>query len=197
VCGFWSLVIVVSLMVRVMPVPSKCGSWFGFQVGFRFSGASGFHELGQPQWSAWPPDRGDGRPRPRTRDVSSARVAVGKWEVIGALRLAPVLLCQPLDRARGPSACGGFRVRPVCCRGGSLPGLLAGYGPGVTGEVGPARPGRGERPGDLEHAGRLSGRRPRRRGGSCGRRGRTVGAVGAPQKVQVSFGSPASLEAAR
>jgi hypothetical protein len=44
---FWSLVMVVSLMVRVMVVTSGCGSWFGFQIGFRFSGASGFHDFGQ------------------------------------------------------------------------------------------------------------------------------------------------------
>ena len=40
VCGFWSLVMVVSVMVRVMAVTSGCGSWFGFPVGFGFAGAS-------------------------------------------------------------------------------------------------------------------------------------------------------------
>jgi hypothetical protein len=40
VCGFWSLVMVVSVMVRVMAVTPGCGSWFGFQVGFGFAGAS-------------------------------------------------------------------------------------------------------------------------------------------------------------
>jgi len=39
VCGFRSLVMVVSLMVRVMAVTSGYGSWFGFPVGFGFAGA--------------------------------------------------------------------------------------------------------------------------------------------------------------
>src|SRR6266568_3590791 len=47
VWAVWSLVIVVSLMVRVMAVTSGSGSWFGFQVWLWFAGASGFNELGE------------------------------------------------------------------------------------------------------------------------------------------------------
>ena len=39
VWAVWSLVMVVSLMVRVMAVTSGCGSWSGFGAGFRFAGS--------------------------------------------------------------------------------------------------------------------------------------------------------------
>src|SRR6476646_4566035 len=47
--GAWSLVMMVSSMVRPMAVGFRLRSWFGFQVGFRFAGAagSGFQQLGQ------------------------------------------------------------------------------------------------------------------------------------------------------
>ena len=51
----WSLVMVVSLIVRVMAVSSASGSWFGFQVGLRFAGTSGFQQLGERRRAAWLP----------------------------------------------------------------------------------------------------------------------------------------------
>src|SRR5450759_3284817 len=49
VWGLWSLVMVVSLMVRVMAVSFWWGLGCGFAVGFRFAGADGFQELGEGQ----------------------------------------------------------------------------------------------------------------------------------------------------
>jgi hypothetical protein len=79
-----------------MAVTSGCGSWFGFQVGFRFAGASwlGFQELGEGRWSA-------GRPAADLVDHERVHgtvlvpglVVVGAREVVGVvMQLAPVLI---------------------------------------------------------------------------------------------------------
>src|SRR5208282_5968414 len=99
----WSLVMVVSLMVRVMAVSSRSGSWFGFQVGFRCAGAAGFQELGQRR-----------RPArlPAAELVDHDRVLggtawwpvvgeVGEREVIGVLHLAHIHVRRPLGRDMG------------------------------------------------------------------------------------------------
>ena len=152
---------VVSLMVRVMAVSSGSGSWFGFQVGLWFAGASGFQELGQRRWPAWAASRGAGRPRSRTRDglVASGRRSRGTGGHRGpASRACP---CPPAagqgqgDRRLG----GGFRVRPVSCRGWSLARLhlrRLGLGAGWVGGW-PARAD-GVRPGWLARRCRSSGR---------------------------------------
>src|ERR1035441_4645613 len=102
VWGVWSLVMVVSLMVRAMAVTSGCGSWFGFQVGFRLAGASGFQELGEGWGCVW---------LPAAELVDHDRVlgkawwpvvgVVGEREVIGILHFAQVLNPRPLGRDNG------------------------------------------------------------------------------------------------
>src|SRR5260370_36397768 len=92
----------VSLMVRVMAVSSGSGSWFGFQVGLRLAGASGFEELDEGRWlrglpaaelvdhdgvlgTAWRPAVGE----------------VGEGEVVGVVQLAHVLGPWPLGGGKG------------------------------------------------------------------------------------------------
>jgi len=92
----------LSLIVRVMAVSSGSGSWFGFQVGLRFAGASGFEELDEGRWlrglpaaelvdhdgvlgTAWWPTVGE----------------VGEREVIGVVQLAHVLVLRPLGGDKG------------------------------------------------------------------------------------------------
>src|SRR5260370_971165 len=113
----------VSLMVRVMAVSSGSRSWFGFQVGLRFAGASGFEELDEGRWlrglpaaelvdhdgvlgTAWWPAVGE----------------VGEGEVIGVVQFAHVL---------GPWAVGGG---VLVGRGGGEAGR--GGGEGAGGAVG-------------------------------------------------------------
>src|SRR5271165_611625 len=98
VCAVWSLVMVVSLMVRVMAVSSGSGSWFGFQVGLWFAGASGFQELGQRRRPAWLPAA-----ELVDHDCVLGGTAwwpavgvVGEREVIGVLHLAHVPVSRPL-----------------------------------------------------------------------------------------------------
>src|ERR1039457_4958545 len=139
VWGVWSLVMVVSLIVRAMAVTFWWGSWFGFQVGFRWAGASGFQELGEGWGCVW---------LPAAELVDDDRVLgkawwpvvgeVGEREVIGVPQLAHVHVPGPLGRdmetlglttGSGSRAAGqghgdprlddGFRVRPVSCRGWS------------------------------------------------------------------------------
>src|SRR5271165_908854 len=92
----------LSLMVRVTAAHFRVGSWFGFQVGLRFAGASGFEELDEGRWlrglpaaelaghdgvlgTAWWPAVGE----------------VGEGEVIGVLQLVHVLGLLPLGRDKG------------------------------------------------------------------------------------------------
>src|SRR5271166_3769744 len=100
----WSLVMAVSLMVRVMASLPGCGSWFGFQVGLWFAGAGGpgFQELGERRWLTW---------LPAAELVDDDHVlgtawwpaagGVGEREVIGVLPLAHVLVPWPLGRDMG------------------------------------------------------------------------------------------------
>jgi hypothetical protein len=78
------------------------GLWFGFQVGFRFPGASGFQELGERRRSVW---------LPAAELVDDDRVLGKAWwpaigvirerEVIGILQLAHVHVPGPLGRDMG------------------------------------------------------------------------------------------------
>src|SRR5580704_10510419 len=99
-------------MVKVMAVSSGSGSWFGFQVGFWFAGASGFQELGQRRRPSWLPaaelvdhDRVLGTAwRPAVGEI-------GERQVIGVLQLLQVLGPRPLARDMGTvglAAASGF-----------------------------------------------------------------------------------------
>src|SRR5271157_501373 len=138
---------VVSLMVRVMAVSSGSRSWFGFQVGLRFAGASGFEEPGEGRWlrglpaaelaghdgvlgTAWWPAIGE----------------AGEGKVIGVVQLAHVLGLRPLGRDKGTVglAAGSGFVRCPALDGhwpASLPAAVWGWL-----RVGYAVPGAGRRP---------------------------------------------------
>src|SRR5271165_3497899 len=136
----WSLVMAVSLMVRVM------ASLPGVRVMVRLPGRALVRGCGR----AWFPgarretvadlaaSRGAGRRRSRTRDglVAGGRRSRGTGGHRGpASRACPC----PLAAGQGHGdrrVDGGFLVRPVSCRGLSLAGLLVGCEPGLTGLAG-------------------------------------------------------------
>src|ERR1700722_4190493 len=99
VCGLRSLVMVVSVMVRVMAVTSGCGSWFGFPVRFRVAGAfEVVQEFVQRRWSAHPGGPGDHEVELGTV-LAPGLVAVGDQGVVGVvLQLEPVFV---VVKARG------------------------------------------------------------------------------------------------
>src|SRR5205814_8204045 len=130
VCAVWSLVIVVSLMVRVMVrLPGLvrvggCGrAWFPGARRGRVAGRAA--------------SRGAGRPRSRT---GGGPVASGRGSAGRRGRSSRACPCRPAaDPGRGDGRLGGaVRVRGVSCRDRSLAGLLVGGEPGLTGRLGVA-----------------------------------------------------------
>jgi hypothetical protein len=133
-----SLAIRPVVMVRGMGVRS----WFGFQVRFRFAGASGFQELGQRRRPAW---------LPAAEPVDDDHVLgtawwpavgeVGEREVIGVLHLTHVGVPRPLGRDLGTVglAASAFVRCPVVVGHwlASLPAATLGWRGGPAGSASP------------------------------------------------------------